>query len=1010
MAALLAIAAGPYAALAQGGGTVTGQVTAEETGSPLAGARIQVQGTALRAASDAQGRYRIDAVPAGSYTVTASQLGRATVSRSAVVGAGSTLTLDFALGTAAITMEGLVVNVVTGRAERERELGNVVGAVDVTALDRAALSKPADILTARVPGVDVRSVSGTTGTGQKIRIRGANSISLTNEPIVIVDGVRFDNGTEFLSDDFSEGAPDQNPNRFNDLNAEDIESVEVLKGPAASGIYGTAASNGVILVTTKKGSAGAPRWNAYVEGGLVRESTDWPDNIAALARRPAGGFSHCRNFQAASGACAQDSIARFNPFDADDFSPFRDGSRQKYGVNVSGGGDVATYYLSADVDREDGVYEVNKLDKVNLRANVRALLRDNLTVTASSSYLSSEFEQPGNDNSILSPILNGLLGRALFDRSTPERAYFRFGPEVTTEQFFATQDNDRFTGGLNLDWRPLSWLQVNGTGGIDFIALHGAQSLQPGVAPIVPTWQIGWVEENRSTLFTYTGNGAATATLPLGSSVISNSTAGFDYTRNTLGANRGKGFGVTPGTNSLDGTSSLFEVDEDNTDVITVGGFFQQQFSFNDRIYFSGALRADDNSAFGEDFGLIFYPSASASWVVSEEGFFPANEVLTSLRLRGAVGQSGQRPAFRQAVTFFSPAAAATPTGDEPGVVIGGTGNVDLEPERTRELEIGADAGLWNDRLQAEFTYFNRKTSDALLQRVLPPSLGQTNPLTGATSGLRFENIGELTNEGVELALDARVIDTDPVKWNVRVSGATLKNEIVELGEDIDPIIFNRGNQRHIAGFTAGGYWQPEITFADADGNGLLDLDEFSVADTATFIGPSLPTFTGALSSTLQLWDWMRVSTLFDRRSGHYQLNDNESFRCFFSAVTADRGCAGFDDPEASLEEQAAALADIFGDPETGTGSLRGRIEKADFTKWRELAVTLSVPEQWRRSLAALDGVSLTLAGRNLHTWTDYSGLDPEVNETSSGSNFTQGEFGSQPQVRYWTARLNVTF
>jgi TonB-dependent starch-binding outer membrane protein SusC len=995
-------------ASAQAGGTVTGQVVAAGTQQPLVSVQVFVNGTQRGGLTDQNGRFRISNVPSGQQTVTATLIGYSQVSQPVTVTPGGSVTVTFELRESAVELGGIVVNAVTGERERKRELGNSIGSIDVAGLDKAVLARPADAITGRVAGVEVRNINGTTGTGQRIRIRGANSISLDNEPLIIVDGIRFDNSTTFMDVGFSEGAPDQVPNRLNDLNFDDIESIEVLKGPAASGLYGTAASNGVILIKTRRGSSGPTRWNFYAEGGSVRDENTYPGNVVALRRRADGTFGHCPNYNAASGACAQDSIARFNPFTAAGFTPFRNGDRRKAGLSVSGGGDAVTYFLSADKEKENGVYESNFVDKVNLRANVRALLRDNLTVNVSSAYLSSDFSQPSNDNSVLSPLLNNLFGAAYFDASDPTNAYYAFGPDVTARQFFATQGIERFTGSAQANWQPFSWLSVNTTAGIDKFALHDSQILEPNVAPIAATWVNGWAEDSRGENFQYTGNGAAVAKFALTPGIVSTSTVGFDYNKQRLGATRGKGFGLTPGTGSLDGTSSLFQVDEDNTEIITVGGFAQQQFALNDRIFVSGALRADDNSAFGKDFGLVYYPSVTGSWVVSDESFFPQTNFLSSLRLRGALGESGQRPQFRQAETYYSPATAATPTGDQPGVTIAGTGNLDLKPERTREFEVGLDAGLVSERLAAEFTFFQRNTHDALVARNLPPSIGQTNPATG--SGTRFENIGQVMNRGVEVALNARLLDSRPLSWNVRVSGSTLKNEITELGDGIDPIIFNRGNQKHAQGYPAGGFWQPVIHFDDADGNGLIDLNEYSVDDTASYIGPSLPTLTGSVTTDLQIFDFLRVSALFEGRRGHYQLNDTENFRCLFSLLIGDRGCAGFDDPNAPQAEQAAALGNIVGDPDTGTVSLYGFIHKADFIKWRELAFTFTAPRNWTRRFGGISALSLTLAGRNLHTWTDYPGLDPEVNETGSSTNFTQGEFGTQPQVRYWTARINLSF
>lgn len=994
LAAVLAVAAYPGDMLAQGSGVITGTVVEQGSTRPIVGAQVLLAGTNRRAITDQQGRYEIGSVPAGQQTVRATFIGREMVSRTVTVADGQTVTVDFALAPSAVELDALVVNAVTGRTERVKEIGNSVGQINVAEeVELATITRPADLLQGRVAGVTLQSVNGTTGTGQKIRIRGANSLSLSNEPLIIVDGVRYSNSTAlFGGSNAVESTIDQDPNRLNDLNPEDIQSIEVLKGPAASGIYGTAAANGVVVITTKQGRAGGARWNFYAEAGTVEEVTDYPDNFESIGDQG----RTCYLFRVAGDdpRCSAPTIFSFNPLRDPRTTPFRDGSRQKYGLSVSGGSDRATYYLSGDFENEEGVYPNNEVTKANFRTNVRALISDRLTVTGSVGYTSSDAQFTDNDNSIISPILNGMLGFAQFDPADPDAVYAFFAPSIT-QQYGPTQEVERFVGSVNANWQPLSWLSANATAGVDLFNSFDEQVLQPNTIPLSATWVSGWVQEARANVFTYTFNGAANATFDLSDAVRSTSTAGFDYNHQLNQGTSAFGAGLTPGTSSLAGTSSEFRADENNIQNKTVGGFLQQQFALRDRIFLTGAIRADDNSAFGEDFGVVTYPSASLSWIISEEDFFPQTEVLSSLRLRAAYGKSGLRPEFRDAVDFFNPAAVQVGGADVPGISIGGTGNVALEPEKTTEFETGFDAGFLNDRLSLELTYFNKKSDDALIQRDLQPSFGLFSS--------RFENLGEVRNKGVEFGLDARLLNTDPVQLNLRLSGATLDNEIVELGEGIAPIIFNRGMQEHREGQSAGSFYGPVVTFADEDGDGLIDLDEYSVGDTSVLIGPSLPEFTGSLSGDLTLFDVLRVSTLFDTRRGHYQLNDNESFRCGFLV------CAGAFDPNSSLRAQAAFLADIVGDANgRTTNSLY--VEEADFVKWRELAFTLTPPNSWTDRIGRLEGLSLTIAGRNLKTWTDYSGLDPETNESGSSSNFTQGEFGTQAPVRYWTARINLTF
>jgi outer membrane receptor protein involved in Fe transport len=380
------------------------------------------------------------------------------------------------------------------------------------------------------------------------------------------------------------------------------------------------------------------------------------------------------------------------------------------------------------------------------------------------------------------------------------------------------------------------------------------------------------------------------------------------------------------------------------------------------------------------------------SWVIGEEDFFPQGSFLSTLRLRAAYGQSGLRPGFRDAQTLFNPTTVAFRGGDVPGITVDATGNLTLKPEKSREIELGFDVALFDDRVGLDFTYFDKRSKDALIERRLAPSLGV------ATS--RWENLGEIKNAGAEITVNVAAIDTRDFGLDLHAAVTTLSNEVIEIGEGVEDIVINRGLQRHKEGYPAGAFFQAPVSWNDADGNGLLENSEVTIGDTVEFIGPSLPTYQIAWGGELRVSRWLSVSTLFEARGGNFQGNDSEAFRC----ARGGESCRATDDPTASLEDQAAYIADTF------IGSAAGFVEGADFVKWRELSITLRAPAGLARSLGAVNGLSLTLAGRNLATWTSYPGLDPEANETGGSSNFTQAEFNTQSPVRFLMARLNYTF
>lgn len=1015
----------PAPVIAQETGTLAGRVVDESTQQPLSGVQIFIAGSNRGTLTNQEGRFLIPGVQQGPQTIRAVVIGYSRGEQVVTIQGGQTVTVNFALQPSAVELDAVVVNAITGQAQRKRELGTNTANISASDIESAPITKMADVLTGRTAGVSLQGVAGTVGTSQRIRIRGANSLSLSNEPLIYVDGIQFSNSTGGL------GVGGQDYSRLNDINPDDIASVEVLKGPAASALYGTAAANGVVLITTKRGRGGDTNWRVYQEFGVLDDETDYPDVFLAyqindptapvftsLGRlnspRVNPAYTPCPNESFARGVCRQDAVASLNPFETQYLNPLSRGDRRKTGISASGGTDQVTFYVSGDVEDETGVIEFNTIDKTNLRANLSADVLPTLRVDVSSGYIRSNLQLNANDNNIFSPLINGLLATPYvptqeeIDASSPgSRPSQGFGFDLRDiREIISNQEVDRFLLSTNVNYNPLEWLTINGNVGLDFFSRDDHQTVQPGRLPIAASYTPGRRTSSRASNYIYTGNASATGTFQLRPELVSTSTLGLSYNRSLFESTFCFGAGIVEGTRSCGAASSLFSIDEGFSEVITVGGFARQEFGWRDRVFLAGSIRGDDNSAFGTDFGFIYYPSASLSWVVSEEPFFPELGFLSSLRLRTAIGTSGLRPNFRDAVTLLGPVAVTRDNQEISAVRLSRVGNVDLKPERTTEYELGFDAGLLDDRISVDFTYFNKESRDALIERRIAPSFGLTNDV--GTTGTVFDNLGKVRNWGTEAALNARVFEGRQAALNLRISNTTLDNEIEELGEGVEPIVFNRGNQRHQEGFPTGAFFGRKYEVNDANGDGLLSRSEVSLStdpDSAVFLGYSLPTNSQSFSGDLTLFRYITISSLFERRAGHKQLNFTEGFRCRAGHARATRGnCAAVADPNASLDDQARFIGTRF------LGTNFGYIEDADFVKWRELSVALGVPPTISRNARFLEGATLTLSGRNLKTWTDYTGLDPEINESGGDANFTQGEFNTQPPLRYLTVRLDLRF
>lgn len=394
----------------------------------------------------------------------------------------------------------------------------------------------------------------------------------------------------------------------------------------------------------------------------------------------------------------------------------------------------------------------------------------------------------------------------------------------------------------------------------------------------------------------------------------------------------------------------------------TLGMFVQQQFDWNNRIFLTGAIRVDNNSAFGEDIDFVTYPKFSATWVVSEEAFWNT-DVMDQLRLRLAYGASGQQPIAFAALRTFAP---ATGRGDLPIVIPQSLGNPDLKPERGEELEVGFDAGFWG-RVGLEFTYYNKRVRDAILQRSIAPSSG--------FSGSQFVNIGEISNRGLEVQLNVQAISRPTVGWDVSFSYATAKDEIRDLG-GIPFIPLLLPMQRHVEGHAIGGFWTREIVSARLDDTGqavdiLCNDGNGGATDCATappiYHGTPTPTYNGGISTTVTLWNRLRLHGMVDFKGGHRLFNSNTFLRC-----TVLKICELNVKPEMA-DPIVLAATQISGD----FSAVSPFLEKGNYAKLREVSASYTLPGDWARRFGA-QRATLTVAGRNLHTWTGYTGLDPE--------------------------------
>ena len=933
---------------AQDNGRIAGRVADAGTGAPLSDVQVYLQGAGLGSISRANGSYVILNVPVGSYELRAERIGLTTVSRSITVTAGSVLEENFEMSASALGLDEIVVTGTAGAARR-REVGNTIAQINVDQIPDRPTSVT-DLLTGAATGIEVTIGGGEIGQGSRIQLRGQNSLEMRNQPIVYIDGIRM------ASEGFpTVGPPDRRGGRsanitaspLDQLNPNDIERIEVIKGSAATTLYGTEASAGVIQIFTKRGTTGAAVWTAETQQGTI-----WS--------RKFGVESAPYNFM--------------DPFLRHGWAGIGDGGwgtahNQQYSLSVRGGGQQLQYFVSGQYQDEVGLQPLDELDRWTLRGNFSFSPFSELQLSWNSSYTDTWQKNTPSANNAQGLTLN------VFRQ---ERNYFGTGdPEVIKAVLVQDMQNtiERFTTGGTITYAPAPNITNRLNIGYDF-SQQVQRHLRPFGFVMYPQGALH-VHNYQKRLLTFDYVGTVTFELPLGMR------SSFSWGGQAIGdeEHQLEAFGEDfPGAVSPTINSAALNMGfEQRQQVWNAGFFFQNVLDIQDRYFLTLGARVDGNSAFGEDFGLQFYPKASASWVISDESFWrPA--LAEAMKLRVAYGQSGRAPGAFDAVRTWDPLA----WGGAPAFVPENVGNPDLGPEVTSEFETGFEGAWLSNRLRADFTYYRQITKDALLDLPQVPSEGFTQD--------QLVNLGKVKNSGFEVALGASPVQTPNWGLDLNTNFSTSENEILDLGE------------REPTNTLQVGYpLRPLVTWRVANPDQPTNSISEVEYEANHFYGPTHPTRIVSGGATLRIPFGVTLSALGEYRGGHYM---NQEVFSIGRSVRAPTCYPYYVDPTSSIE-LADGIPALWRSRCTPSRS-RGWVWDSDYFKLRSVSATIPMdfafPER-------VNGATLTLVLSNSYLWMrEMPFMDPEM-LGNDGINSDAAGFSERiPAPISLRASLRITF
>lgn len=979
------------------GRTITGRVTSQEDGTGLIGVSVILKGTTTGVTTGVDGAYQLN-VPQQGGTLVFKYIGFQTLE----LQIGSQSVVDAKLVTDTKKLQEVVI---TGYGEQDRKtLTSAQTSVSAKAIENVPAAGSDQLMQGRAAGVQVSSNSGTPGGGVFVRVRGTSSISGSSDPLYVVDGVPIQANN--LSG-IGVGGGTTSP--IADINPADIESMEILKDASATAIYGARAANGVVLITTKRGANRKPKISFGTYYG-AQSAANMPDVVDGPTNERLQNEAAANNWIDKWGSItALDNTGK--PFKAPYANPdaatttdwagaiFRTGIIQNYDLSVSGGTDQVQYLVSANNFNQEGILKGMDFDRKTGRINLDFFPVDKLKVGTSILYARTKRHRLRNDDSINGAVPGAFSIPTNLPFYKPDGSYTKFSifenPIAAVEEGYLVMNTNRFLGSVFGEYEILNGLRLRSSFSVDYSGLqedlYDNTFLNSGVGSngfgqSISATDYNWIQEN---VLSYQFNKTDHSFNVLLGTTLQESN--FDRAIAT-----GEQFPSNEFRKII--SAAVLRGSSEATSWGIASLFTRINYDFKSKYIATINVRRDASSRFGEENRWGTFPSIALGWVVSEEPFFKGSlPSINSLKLRASYGITGNQGGINdfQSLGLWT----ATPYADLPGTSPFQLANPDLKWETTAQTDIGFDLSLFQDKLGITADYYLKNTTDLLLPVPLPKTSGFSS---------QVQNYGSLQNKGIELGINATVLERGDFNWETNFNIAGNRNKITKLAAPFN--VYNRDIFRYQEGYPMYSFYFHEQTgvdpqtgapiFKDVNGD-----DKFDPNVDRKIVGDANPDFFGGLTNTMNYKNF-DLSFFFQYSYGNEQLNWNRFFgehggtRQFgFMGSQLDRWQKPGDNTMIPRMNQKNYDANL---------RPSRFLEDGSYMRLKNITLGYALPSSLL-SKAGISAARVYVSGQNVLTFTKYTGLDPEITGTAS-TTLTQGiEFYSVPQPRVFMGGFNIT-